>query len=90
MRKNSMARSVTFRPNNAVFDAMTKWLEQHPYLDKTTLMNMAVMKFVSTTQTLAPIPEETQLVVARPEEVNAALDKVLEEHKTDMEILRKS
>jgi hypothetical protein len=51
---------------------------------------MAVMKFVSTTQTLAPIPEETQLVVARPEEVNAALDKVLEEHKTDMEILRKS
>jgi hypothetical protein len=52
MRKSN---AVAFRPDNETKEAMEEWLAKNPSIDRTTLINMAVSKFVHEAQILEPV-----------------------------------
>ena len=46
---------ITFRPEADTRDAIERWLETNPSINRTALINMAIRKFTSERQTLEPI-----------------------------------
>ena len=56
MKENTM---VAFRPDQITKNAMEKWLEKNPDINRTTLLNMAIKKFVTEQQFLESIDINT-------------------------------
>ena len=46
---------ITFRPEADTRDAIERWLETNPSINRTALINMAIRKFTSERQTLEPV-----------------------------------
>lgn len=85
MESNTQRRPITFRPTDEIESNMTKWLAQHTYIDRSTLINMALAKFLTSTQVLEGVGER---VNATPRQVMEVLDQVMTEHRDSMDSLK--
>jgi hypothetical protein len=63
---------------------MERWLSHHNYIDKSTLINMALSKFLTGPQVL----EGVERVTANPRQVMQVLDEVMTEHRDTMDYLK--
>lgn len=83
----SASKTVTFRPTEEIEILMEKWLSRHTYIDKTTLINMALSRFMSTAQVLETVGFDGR-VEAKPQQVTEMLDQVMSAHRETMDDLK--
>lgn len=75
---------ITFRPETDTRDAMERWLETNPSINRTALINMAIRKFTSQAQTLVPV----EVALAGDDVAIKAAKKMAKTHKHAMDKLK--
>jgi hypothetical protein len=75
---------ITFRPEADTRDAIERWLETNPSINRTALINMAIRKFTSERQTLEPV----EVVSADDDVALKTAKKMAKTHAHAMEKLK--